>query len=94
MEPKDRQGYNMNSYKTTSDVKDDGDQEFEDEEVEEVEDCDEKIHYQVMLYRYDKLIPGKVPRQPSPLLKYLIFSNVASFIYYCRLWNGDLFEMP
>ena len=85
----------MNSYRETKEIQqDDSDEEYEDQEQEEVEECDQNTHYQVMVYRYEKLIPCKVPRQPSPLIKYLIFSNVASFIYYCRLWNGDLIDMP
>ena len=29
-------------------------------------------------------------REPSPLVQYLIFSNIASFMFYYRLWNGRL----
>jgi hypothetical protein len=58
----------------------------------------------VLKYRYESIIPrninqllNKVPstntiiKKPSPLVKYLIFSNIASYIYYNRLWNGELF---
>ncbi len=30
------------------------------------------------------------PKKPSNLLMYLLFSNMASFIYYLRLWNGQM----
>lgn len=29
-------------------------------------------------------------RNPSSLVQYLIFSNIASFVYYYRLWNNKL----
>lgn len=57
----------------------------------------------VLKYRYDKVIPKDVMkllnrkqnslealREPSNLIMYLIFSNLASFIYYLRIWNGNL----
>ena len=36
-------------------------------------------------------IPRKLSKkQPSPLLKYLLFSNICSFMHYSKLWNGAL----
>ena len=32
----------------------------------------------------------KIDKQPSPLVKYLLFSNVCSLLYYLRQWNGNL----
>ena len=63
-----------------------------------------KIHYEILRYRYETVIPKSIlalmnkkkvgssakVRQPSPLVQYLIFSNMASFLYYYRLWNGEL----
>lgn len=48
-------------------------------------------HKSIVKYRFHHLIPKVLPiKNPSPLIDYLLFSNIASFLYYTRVWNGDL----
>ena len=77
-----------------------------DGEEEESSDLinDIKTHYEILRYRYETVIPKSIfallnkkkvrpaakVREPSPLVQYLIFSNMASFLYYYRLWNGEM----
>ena len=77
-----------------------------DGEEEESADLinDIKTHYEILRYRYETVIPKSIfallnkkkvrpaakVREPSPLVQYLIFSNMASFLYYYRLWNGEM----
>jgi hypothetical protein len=62
-----------------------------------------KEYCAIITYRYQQHVSANVQtllnkkgsavvkRNPSPLIKYLIFSNLASFVYYSRLWNGELY---
>jgi len=64
---------------------------------------DSLCHYRELRNRYQTMVPGDVlkllnrhskpgapVREPSSLLPYLVFSNLASFLHYYRLWNGNL----
>ena len=45
-----------------------------------------------MFYRFENYIPNSLPikGEASNLVNYLIFSNCASFIWFSRLYNGQL----
>ena len=80
--------------------------EFLDLEESDVQDSDPlqqaTLHYQIIRYRYQSVIPSDIikllnrtnntikVREPSALVTYLIFSNMASFLFYYRLWNGEM----
>lgn len=56
----------------------------------------------MLRHRYQTIVPADVRkllnrktvsaelRQPSSLVQYLIFSNIATFVYYYRLWDCSL----
>ena len=74
---------------------------------EDISSDDAKVNWKeycaIITYRYQKHVSANVQtllnkkgsvlsvKKPSPLIKYLIFSNLASFVYYSRLWNGELY---
>jgi len=85
-------------YEDCSEGTDDG-EEVEENGLGLLEQC--RSYREASLYRYHYVVPAdvsvllnkgkKAKSPPSPLITYLIFSNIASFLHYCRLWNGALY---
>ena len=68
------------------------DDQFEDdsEESHPGETTEEKLRLiNAIVAKRLRSIP-KIEKQPSPLVKYLLFSNLCSLLYYLRQWNGNL----
>lgn len=83
-------------------IDEDGDENFEDLEtmhdvnLGETDDSSQMVHKlrltnEIVRYRLNKIPKRLSKKEPSPLLKYLLFSNMCSFMHYSQLWNGSLF---